>query len=542
MSMQRWMERAVPRRWLIVTVAALGLLLGGCPDQGAECGKGLTPCGGACVDLSSSDGHCGACGNTCGQAEACVAEACQCQPGAALCGEQCVFTDVDPANCGGCAGQGGEVCATDHVCEGGQCKLSCDSPSATRCGGACVNVQSDPNHCGACGNACGNARSCREGVCSYDIVAACFNTGQVVGLQAGTDLKGPNVAIGDLPQSVARMQDLLLVLDAATKLRQARLTDYMSLEEAVDTGSSPNQVLVVEPFVYVLNSTSNTLLVFERKAQPLATPVNGTRFPEGLGLEPVASVDFGANTNPFAMAQLGSELWVTLYGNLFGDVSAGGKVARVDISNPASPTLLSPAVQLPTGEALQPFEGAQPLPTPTGIIAHRGSLYTALNSLDPTTYSPGGPGLLAKIDPSTREVSLVALGERCLNPGWLDSMGERLLVSCGGKATYDTDFNLVSVEKTGLVMLDGQDAVKDTYILECPESSAGSCSLPSAGRFSVVGSRAYVGDSNAGRIFVVEASGDTLVERRGLGASAQPAILACPADGFSLVGDVVAIP
>jgi hypothetical protein len=434
------------------------------------------------------------------------------------------------------------VCATGQVCEGGRCKEACDFSTSSRCGDACVNLRTDPNHCGACDQACGNAKSCHAGVCSYDVVAACFNTGQVVGIQAGSDIKGPNVPLGDRPQALARLQDVLLVLDAATKLRQARLTDYVKLPDEVSTGSAPNQVLVHDPFVYVLNSTSNTLLTFARRTEAKPQPVNGTRFPDGLGLAPVASLDFGANTNPFAMAQLGDQLWVTLYGNLLGDASAGGKVARVSLANPSQPTILQPAVELPTGAALQPFPGSNPIPAPAGLVVHRGSIYVTLNNLDPSTFNPGGPGLLAKINPTTRQVSTVSLGSGCLNAGWAASMGEKLLVSCAGQATYDSNFNLLSVEKTGLVLLDEQDAVVATYALACPEGSGAACPLPSAGRFSVAGNRAYLGDNNAGRVFVIEVSGNQLIERRGLGTGSQPAILACPAQGFSLVGDVLTIP
>ncbi len=418
----------------------------------------------------------------------------------------------------------------------------------TECGGACVDTSSDAKNCGACGTACAQSEVCVQGGCQYqpdspyDVVAACFNTGQVVGIQSSSDIKGPNVPLGDRPQSLARMQDVLLVLDAATKLRQARLTDYSLLDEEVSTGSAPNQVLVNDPSVYVLNSTSNTLLTFTRRNEAKPEPVNGTRFPDGLGLAPVASLDFGANTNPFAMAQLGDQLWVSLYGNLLGDASAGGKVARVSLADPSKPTLVEPAVELPTGAALQPFQGSNPIPAPAGLVAHRGSIYVTLNNLDPSTFNPGGPGLLAKINPTTRQVSTVALGTGCLNAGWAAPAGDKLLVSCAGKATYDSNFNLVAVEKTGLVLLDEQDAVVATYTLACPEGSGSACPLPSAGRFSVVGNRAYLGDNNAGRVFVIEVSGNQLIERRGLGAGAQPAILACPAQGFSLVGDVFAIP
>jgi hypothetical protein len=464
MSRHMWMERSAPRLWLSAAVAALGLLLTGCPEEGSTCSEGLTLCGDTCVDVSSSASHCGACGTMCSQGQQCVAGGCQ---------------------------------------------------------------------------------TCASGACTpYDIVATCFNTGQVVGIQSGTDTKGPNVAVGDRPQTVARMQDVLLVVDAAKRLREARLVDYATLAEAPATGDAPNQVLVDDPYAYVLNSASNTLLVFQRKAEP-GVLTNGTRFPLGLQLQPVASVDFGANTNPFAMAKIGTDLWVTLYGNLGGDVSAGGKVARVSVANPLQPALSTPYLELPSGAALQPFPGGNPIPSPSGIVAHRGNLYVALNNLDPNTYGPGGPGLVARINPQTRAVQYLPLGEGCLNPGWLAPVGDQLLVSCAGKATYDASFNLVAVEKTGLALLDAQDALVASYALACPEVGTGSCTLPSAGRFAVVAGRAYVGDNNAGRVFVVEVSGNQLIERRGLGvgAGAQPPILACQREtGFSLVSDVVAVP
>jgi hypothetical protein len=405
-----------------------------------------------------------------------------------------------------------------------------------------VDLMKDPGHCGTCETACTDAKSCHSGVCTYDVVAACFNTGQVVGLQAGSDLKGPNRPIGEHPQSVAPMQDVLLVLDTAKKLREARLVDYGPLPGAFATDESPNQVIAEDPYVYVLNSTSNTLLVFRRTKEP-GTLTEGTRFPQGLGLEPVATVDFGASTNPFGMARLGTDLWVTLYGNFFGDLSAGGKVARVNLANPSQPQLATPHLQLPSGDALQPFPGSSPAPTPTGIIAHRGQLYVALNNLDPNTFGPGGPGLVARINPQTREVNYLPLGEGCLNAGWLASAGSKLVVSCAGKATYDSSFNLVAVEKSALVLLDEQDAVVSTYPIECPAGSGSSCALPSAGRFAVVGNRIYLGDNNAGRIFVVDVTGPALTGVRGLEPQKPPPILACQREsGFSLVGDIVVIP
>jgi hypothetical protein len=122
-------------------------------------------------------------------------------------------------------------------------------------------------------------------------------------------------------------------------------------------------------------------------------------------------------------------------------------------------------------------------------------------------------------------------------------VGSKLVVSCAGKATYDANFNLVAVEKSSLVLLDEQDAVVATYPIECPAASGSTCALPSAGRFAVVGNQIVLGDNNAGRVFVVEVAGSTLVGKRTLEPQKPQPILACPREaGFSLVGDVVALP
>ncbi len=516
----------------------LGLLLAGCPAELPPCVEGQGRCGEACVDLSSTASHCGACGVACSRTEACVEGACLCRPGATLCEDRCVVTASDPAHCGGCAGAGGVACAPDQVCEQGQCKAACTLASSERCERSCVDLDTDAFHCGACDTVCTDARSCRDGTCTHDIIAACFNTGQVVGLQVGSDVKGPGVAVGTSPQSVARMRDVLLVLDASMRLLQARLTDYGTLPARNTTGLVPNQLLVRDPYVFILNSTSNTLQVLRRDEEPSSGP--GPRFPDGITLTDVASVNFGENTNPYGFTELGSDVYVTLLGNLRTAPAAGGKVVRVSMAEPSAPRIMDTFV-LPTGEALQPFPGHTPVPTPVGIAAHQGRVYAALGNLDPRDFSVGGPGFLARIDPATRAVDLLALGEGCLNPFWVVPMGERLLVSCGGGTTYDNNYNLVDVRGTGLVLLGAEDRVVASLALRCPEAT--SCPLPSAGRFAVVGNRAYVGDNSAGRVFVIEVVGDSLVERRGLGPGAEPPILACPRGGGpSLVGDVVAIP
>ncbi|PTL81363.1 MXAN_6577-like cysteine-rich protein [Vitiosangium sp. GDMCC 1.1324] len=522
----------------MLLLGTLSLLLAGCPEEVLLCPEGLVRCGNVCADLSSTSAHCGACGVACSTTEVCIEGACRCRSGATLCDGRCVVTASDPSHCGGCAGAGGTACAPDQVCEQGQCKASCALASSERCDRSCVDLDTDAFNCGACGDVCADSRSCRGGICTYDLVAACFNTGQVVGIQAGSDVKGPPMAVGTNPQTVARMQDVLLVLDSSTRLLQARLVDYGELPARNTTGLVPNHLLVQDPYVFILNSTSNTLQVLRRDEEPSSDP--GPRFPDGITLTNVGSVNFGANTNPYGFTLKGSDAYVTLLGNLQTAPSAGGKVVRVSVADPSAPTITD-TFELPTGEALKPFSKHTSVPSPAGIVTHHGRVYAALGNLDPTDFSVGGPGFLARINPSTRAVDLLELGEGCLNPFWVAPVGERLLVSCSGAATYDRSFNLLDVKGTGLVLLGADDRVIASFALRCPVGT--SCPHPSAGRFSVVGTRVYVGDNSAGRIFVVEVVGDSLVERRGLGSGAEPPILACPrSNGPSLVGDVVAIP
>ncbi|MFY2562451.1 MXAN_6577-like cysteine-rich protein [Corallococcus terminator] len=529
-----------PGRHLAALVSLLScLLLTGCPNEGAVCSEGLTRCGDTCVDLTSESANCGECGNTCGAGQLCAQSACRCQQGATACGGACVDTQSSPEHCGGCAGEGGAVCKSYEVCMQGDCQGKC-AGGFLQCGNACISGESDPNNCGACGNVCGDARGCRGGVCTYDVVATCFNTGQVVGIQSGSDFKGPNTGVSSSPQSAARMMNALLVLDATSKLVQARLSDYGVLPARNDTGRAPNQILVLDPYLYILNSSDNTLQMLRREGAPLPPGPRGSHYPDGITLADIASVSFGANTNPFAMTRLGNDLWVTLYGNLLGDPSAGGRVVRVSLNEFSTPVVMD-TIELPSGAALKPFPDNTTLSTPTGITSHHGKLYVALNNLNPITYSPGGPGLLARIDPTSRAVDLIELGEGCLNPSSVAPVGEQLLVSCGGKAVYDSDFQLLSVERSSLVLLDAQDRVVSTAPIQC-SPGIGTCPIPAAGRFAVVGNRSYLGDTHGGRIFVHEVVGSTLVERRGLLDTSEPPIAACPASGFSLVSDVVALP
>lgn len=90
------------------------------------CGVGLTNCGGFCTNLSTDNGNCGACGQS---------------------------------------------CAINASCKAGTCAQIC-SGGLTSCNGICVDLQTHTGHCGSCGNYCGltgdgEAATCERGVCQY---------------------------------------------------------------------------------------------------------------------------------------------------------------------------------------------------------------------------------------------------------------------------------------------------------------------------------------------------------------------------------------
>lgn len=144
-----------------------------CQDRVCVCDDpAKTLCDGACVDLQTYNGHCGACGRLCptclvGDAHepaACVGG--QCVPPAdgralLICGERCVDPRNDKNNCGGC----GQRCGSREHCEDGEC-LACP-PGQVTCRGipGCVDLLSDPANCNGCFNRCPEDAVCDEGSC-----------------------------------------------------------------------------------------------------------------------------------------------------------------------------------------------------------------------------------------------------------------------------------------------------------------------------------------------------------------------------------------
>jgi len=514
--------------------AALGFVLGlagsGCLNSTVVCSANLKACGITCADVTSDKANCGGCGIACAVGQVCQDSACICQAGTEACDGVCAVTQSDPANCGGC----GQACAGGQVCEAGACKTACALGSNTVCGGACVDVQSDVNNCGACGTACGTAQSCRAGACSYDVVAACFNSGQLVGVQTGTELIGAHAQLGTNPFLLAAKSPFVLVADTDGTLRQARMTDLTEAGAGNPLGTDPEGLLSAPPFLYAVTDNDNTLTVFKE--------TDAGTLENGYALTAVGGYPFGDNTGPHTPARLNSTLYVPLFGNLYGGFP-GTSVAKLDVNNPATPRDAG-VIDL-SGLDLKSFDGGTAYAEPTAATVFNGKIYVALSNLN-MSYAPQGPGMLAKIDPADGGVSAIDLGaDACLSPYALTTVGDKLVVSCSGVSDYSA-YPVITTSKTGLVLVDANDQRVGVYAAGCtPAASDAGCVDPSMGNLAVVGQRVYAADQTAGRLFVVDVGDAGFTEVRGYGVAEGPLQVCTTADGGvagQLVSDVTAIP
>ncbi|MFP2933104.1 MXAN_6577-like cysteine-rich protein [Pyxidicoccus sp. 3LG] len=531
--MPRLPEPFLPRPWLAAVVMLASLVLTGCPDEGVVCTSGLSVCGEACVDLRGDSANCGTCGTACGASQTCQEGACGCRPGTEECNGACVATATDVAHCGAC----GNACASGQVCESGTCREGC-SEGLLRCGGSCVDARTDPLNCGACGNACPDVQSCHAGRCAYDVVTACYTNGQLVGIQAGTDRLGPRRQFGSGVQTLASWEGFVLAADATgSRLLQSAGGELGAVVEEDSLGSvasSPNEILVDPPYVYVVDSVNNTLQVLKREG-----PSQGG----GLGLRTVAQLNLGTNTSPQAIAKWGGSLYIPLFGTGGSNFLQGNAVARVDVSNPEQPRKVE-TIPL-TGLDLKSFDGGTVLPLPYSATATDAGVYVALTNLNPfNNYLPNGPGMLAKLDPADGGVSAIDLGASdCLNAGYVEAVDGQLVVACLGEAIYDpaSGHTATAVRASGLVLVKDDVPVASYALSSGCEPGTPGCRIAVASRFAVAGGAVYLGDTNAGRVFVVEVRDGQLVERRGFTSpQAQgPALEACPVDSRRTVSNAI---
>ncbi len=521
---------AVRRSVFGVLLLMVVVTMSACPPSGLVCDAPTVTCGSGCADTSSDRRNCGGCERACAEGQECVGSACTCLAGSTECGGRCVQLAFDTKNCGAC----GKACEVGQICNAGTCQTSCPQEGTAQCGSlTCVTLASDNANCGGCGLQCQSGESCRLGQCTVDVVAACFNTGQLVGFSRDTFRKTPLRQVGAGPQSLAVLGDSILSADTiAGKLYQAvvraagigpstpRALDMLSKRNADNvTGEASNHVLAAGNRVLVVNSGVATLQLFE--------PAVGA-------LKPLGEVSFGANTFPQVAAVLGDDAWVSLYGGFDNATAAAGqKVARVSLKEPTKPVVME-TISLADID-LKPEPGLKALARPAGIVAHRNALYVALNNLT-VDYTPAGPGFLAKIDASSKAVTAFNLGADCQNPGWVAVAADNLVVSCSGKTFVD------SPTGASVLLVNAQGTVLSTWKPKC-DADAGMCLFKNPSRLRVWQNQVFVADSASGNVAALDIVNNLLIEKRGP-STAEGSVDLCPKSsmGYVSVFDVEVVP
>lgn len=132
-----------------------------------------TSTGNGCETFLVTNENCGACGNACPDGHACrldehMVPRCMCPPDKTyceswcdgdVCSGRCVDLTSDQDNCGAC-GVGCYVPARNatSTCNYGTCVMDCNEGRAdcnnSQSDGCEVNIDSDPRNCGACGHVC----------------------------------------------------------------------------------------------------------------------------------------------------------------------------------------------------------------------------------------------------------------------------------------------------------------------------------------------------------------------------------------------------
>jgi DNA-binding beta-propeller fold protein YncE len=149
----------------------------------------------------------------------------------------------------------------------------------------------------------------------------------------------------------------------------------------LNTGSAPNQILEKDGLVFILNSMSNNLQIIDPEKRIVKTELS-----------------LGSGKNPYFMAFYGDDkLYVT---NLIGEDGNGDvSVIKKDLSGNYA---MVGTIPLPHNPELEPFSSLETYAKPQGIAVSNSKIYVTLTNL--AGWSPGGPGFVVVIDPSTDQI------------------------------------------------------------------------------------------------------------------------------------------
>ena len=146
----------------------IGAGTGGATSDGNDdmpTGCNETLCGSECVDMQTDAVHCGACGTSCSEFEACQQGACiqvSCESDLTLCSGECFDVTTDVEHCGSCVDQ----CSLSYTCSDSSCACPAER---TECDGFCTETDFDRQNCGGCassgGATCSGEEACVSGKC-----------------------------------------------------------------------------------------------------------------------------------------------------------------------------------------------------------------------------------------------------------------------------------------------------------------------------------------------------------------------------------------
>jgi hypothetical protein len=181
---------------------------------------------------------------------------------------------------------------------------------------------------------------------------------------------------------------------------------------------------------------------------------------------------------------------------------------------------------LPSGAALQPYSATDPTRAgPQAIAAGpNGSAFIALTNLD-ASYSPGGPGLLVRLQPDTGAQTPIWLGgadaQACQNAGMVKNDNGLLVAICSGGFSSAAGRLVVQVNPDSNAVLRSQKPPTDAQ--------------PSA--IAVASSKVWVGDFSAPRLYSLLRSDFSIAD----GAdAAHPLIALTPCtEKYSYVADLL---
>ncbi len=402
------------------------------------------------------------------------------------------------------------ACSSEKTCSSGE-KLIGDT---------CYALQSDPLNCGSKGTACGAGQGCSAGACvdctstpgacTTDLLAACFDSNQVLPLRADLVQSGAPFSVDSGPTAFARLGTTLYVANSLSSTISAITLSPPSATRGANAiavrsgaaGSGDLEGLAAHGgLLWAANSAAGTLVAIDAA--------------KGTAVDEVAlAAKAGDATRPLGIAFVDApskKAYVALSGT--------DEVAVVDVTT-------VPGVRLVERISLASLATPGALAGPSRLLATGGKVYVTLNNAFDASFAPvaGAQGRLAVIDPATDAVVGAAtdLGLACSNPSGLAISGTTLWVGCGRQIFDPKTFAVTGLAGTALVPVELGGA--------SPVAGTALTTTSAIGGVAICGERGYAAASESGTMISFDPKARTITS----------STLVCPASpGMgSFVADV----